>query len=104
MLGSTDIKISDNFFLSLNCSELARVSSLLLERRNRDRWLILFSLLGHEKALLFVIFVIKGLAKGIVTGLKQRAKQLLIVPGFEVSVGLVTDLENPNFLSPDTGD
>ena len=30
MLGSTDIKISDNFFLSLNCSELARVSSLLV--------------------------------------------------------------------------
>ena len=29
MLGSTDIKISDNFFLSLNFSELARISSLL---------------------------------------------------------------------------
>ena len=29
MLGPRDIKISDNFFLFLNCSELAHVSSLL---------------------------------------------------------------------------
>ena len=35
MLGSTDIKISDNFFLSLNCSELARVSSLLEIKNKR---------------------------------------------------------------------
>ena len=30
MPGSRDIKISDNFFLSLNFSELARVSSLVI--------------------------------------------------------------------------
>ena len=34
MPGSRDIKIFDNFFLSLNFSELARVISLLIEQKS----------------------------------------------------------------------